>query len=85
MGLKVEKERHKVTIIMDNLKVRGYIHLMPKSRLTDVLNSTNIKDFIPITEAELTHDGETVYLQFVEINKHKINAIYLCDDNVIVK
>ncbi len=85
MGLKVEKEKYKATIVMNNMRIKGYIHIMPKSRLTDVLNSAQIKDFIPITDAEVEYNGKTIYLNFVEVNKNHIQALYLCEDNVVMQ
>ncbi len=78
MQLKVDKEKCRVVIILDNMKIIGYIHLTPRSRLTDILNSNQIKDFLPVTDAEVEiyTNGCKRFVDFIEINKNKINVIY---------
>ncbi len=78
MQLKVEKERYRVIILMDNMKITGYMYLTPRSRLTDVLNSNQMKEFIPVTDADIEfyENKQKIYVELIEINKNKINAIY---------
>jgi hypothetical protein len=83
MQLKIEKEKYRVIIMLDNMTIIGNIHLTPRSRLTDVLNSNQIKDFIPITDAEIEtyNTGQKQFIDLIEVNKNKINAIYPIEDN----
>ncbi len=78
-GLKLDKDIHKVVIFMDDLKIEGNMYFTHKSRFTDVLNSTQIKDFIPITNAtvEKLSTKEIFVVELVEVNKHQIKALYL--------
>ncbi len=84
-GMKIEKEPKKVVIFLQDLKVEGNIHLMPKTRLTDILNSNQIKDFIPITNAtiEVLSTKETYAVELVEINKCEMRAVYLKSDEIV--
>ena len=46
-----EEARTKVTILTDAYRIKGYIDLLPGSRVTDYM--TGAKDFIAVTEAEV--------------------------------
>ncbi len=83
MSLKVEKEKHKVTLILTNMKIKGYMHVMPKSRLTDALNAPQTREFIPITDAEVEINGDKIFLNLIEVNKNHVVAVYPCENNVI--
>lgn len=76
--MKVKKEKIKVSIYLINIRIIGYIHIMPHGRLTDNLNANTNKDFIPITEAEVhTYypDEKIEYVDAIEVNKAMIQAI----------
>ena len=78
-GLKLNKDIHRVIIFMDDLKIEGNMYLIQQSRLTDVLNSTHIKEFIPVTNATVVtlSTKESVTVELIEINKHAIKALYI--------
>ncbi len=84
MQSKVSKERYRVVIILDNMTVTGNIHIMPRSRLTDVLNSNHFKDFIPVTDAEIEIYNTDIkkFIDLIEVNKSKIKAIYPVEDGI---
>ncbi len=84
MQLKVEKEKYRAVLILDNMKITGYLHITPRSRLTDVLNSNQVRDFIPITDAEIEiyTTNEKRFVDLIEVNKNKISAIYPEEDNI---
>ncbi len=77
-GMKLEKDKLKVVIFLSNIIVEGNIHVIQKSRLTDFLNSNQIKDFIPVTNAtiEILATKEKINVEFIEINKKEIKALY---------
>ncbi len=84
MQLKVQKEKYRVVMLLEDMKIIGDMHITPRSRLTDVLNSNQIKDFIPITNAEIEvyKTNEKRFVDFMEVNKTKINAIYPEEYNI---
>ena len=47
----VEETRTKVTIFTGSYRIKGYIDLLPGSRVTDFM--TGSKDFIAVTNAEV--------------------------------
>ena len=81
-AMKVKKEKIKVSVYLNNIRVVGYAHVMRKARLTDYLNSTNQGNFLPITEAEVhTYypDEKVEYVDLIEVNKAMIQAVTLLD------
>ncbi len=84
MHLKVRKGRYRVVMLLEDMKIIGDIHITHRSRLTDVLNSNQIKDFIPITNAEIEvyKTNEKRFVEFMEVNKTKINVIYPEEYNI---
>ena len=46
-----EETRTRVTILTGSYRIKGYIDLLPGSRVTDYM--TGAKDFIAITDAEV--------------------------------
>ena len=46
-----EETRTKVTIFTGSYRIKGYIDLLPGSRVTDYM--TEAKDFIAVTDAEV--------------------------------
>jgi len=76
--MKVKKEKVKVSVYLNNIRIIGYIHIMRKGRLTDQLNADASKSFLPITEAEVYtyYPAEKMeYVDLIEVNKAKIQAI----------
>ena len=76
-AMKVKKEKIKVSVYLNNIRIIGYAHVMHKVRLTDYLNS-NAQNFLPITEAEVhTYypDEKVEFVDLIEVNKAMIQAI----------
>ena len=72
-ALKIEREKRKVVIIVPGFRVEGFIHMLPKMRLSDFVNTT--RQFIPITQAEIFGGDGTQKLydcDFMEINRDSI-------------
>ena len=81
-AMKVKKEKIKVSVYLNNIRIIGYAHVMHKGRLTDYLNSTNQGNFLPITEAEVhTYypDEKVEFVDLIEVNKAMIQAVTLLD------
>lgn len=78
MPAKLKKDRYRVVMFLDDIKITGYIHIITNSRLTDVLNSNQMKEFIPITDAdiEVYKFNQTQHLDLIEVNKNKIKVMY---------
>ena len=70
--MKIEKEKHKVTIVcMDKSVVRGYLHLDPGIRLSDFVNREK-EQFIVLTEAIFQNIGEIhAFKLYSELSKKK--------------
>jgi hypothetical protein len=49
---RIEKMPVKVTIFSHLFKVEGFVHVIPGSRLLDLLNAPG--DFLPVTEATIS-------------------------------
>jgi hypothetical protein len=77
-GMKIDKEKKRVVVFLDDTQIAGDIYLTPKTRLTDILNSTQTKDFIPITNAtiDILSTKQTLDIKLIEINKNKIKTIF---------
>ncbi len=68
-----------LAIIYGNVfRIRGEVHILSGSRLTDALNS-KAKDFIAVTDArimDLHEDRVIEEVAFVAVNRDAIMAIY---------
>ncbi|MDN5280289.1 MAG: hypothetical protein PWR01_4254 [Clostridiales bacterium] len=76
--MKPRKDQLRVTIFTPQHKIVGEIHLYENSRLSDILNTENLsKDFLPITQAEVTDlkTGNTVQANFISVNKNHIELV----------
>jgi hypothetical protein len=75
------KDKLKVVILTNTIRVEGEMHLVSGTRLTDIVN-VKTKDFFPITNAKIFADsGETLYdLDYVAINREEIVAIFPVGD-----
>ncbi len=60
-----EENKTRVTILTGTYRVKGYIDLLPGSRVTDYLRES--KDFIALTDAEVWELG----------NRHVLNAPFI--------
>ena len=72
-----EETRTKVTILTGTYRIRGYIDLLPGSRMTDFM--TGAREFIAVTEAEvweLVPGGRLVLsAQFIDVSRNHIEVI----------
>lgn len=71
------KDRLHVLIISRGLEIRGDLHVLAGSRLTDALNSKG-KDFLPVTDATVTVIGAAEPLQtqaYIAVNRDSIDCI----------
>jgi hypothetical protein len=76
--MKSQKDQLRVSIFTPQHKITGIIHLYENSRLSDILNTENIaKDFIPVTDAEITdfRSNTTVNANFISVNKNHIEIV----------
>ena len=72
-----QKDRLHVLIISRGLEIRGDLHVLAGSRLTDALNSKG-KDFLPITDATISVTGSEEPLRtqaYVAVNRDSIDCI----------
>ena len=70
---KIEREQRKVAIIVPGFRVEGKIHMLPKMRLSEFVNTA--RQFIPVTQAEVfSSDGsrKLYSCEFMEINRGSI-------------
>lgn len=73
-----KKEQLNVTIYTSQHKVRGMLHLVQNSRLSDILNTESMsRDFLPITSATITNlrNDVTVHAPFISVNKKMIELV----------
>jgi len=73
------KDKLKVMVCTPLYRVEGVIHLLPGSRLTDIINIKAGKDFIPITDAKVyaaTNDKVLYQTDFVSINRESIIMLF---------
>ncbi len=78
MQLKVEKDRIKVLVYLKDYRIRGTLHIIPNSRLSDNLSFTSKKtDFLPLTDCEITfNDGSVKKVDFVLIQISSVIMIH---------
>jgi Na+-transporting NADH:ubiquinone oxidoreductase subunit NqrA len=76
-----QKDRLHVLILSRGLEVRGDLHVLAGSRLTDALNSKG-KDFLPITDATISVIGAPEplrELKYIAVNRDSIDCIMEID------
>ena len=69
--------RTKVTIFTDAYRIKGYIDLLPGSRMTDFMASA--REFIAVTEAEVWElevgGRQLISAPFLDVSRHHIQVI----------
>lgn len=73
-----EKDTVRAMIYGSAFRIRGEVHILSGSRLTDALNS-KAKDFIAVTEAELLdlHEDRVIEeVEFIAVNREAVMCIY---------
>jgi Na+-transporting NADH:ubiquinone oxidoreductase subunit NqrA len=73
-----QKDTVQAMIYGNVFRIRGEVHILSGSRLTDALNS-KAKDFIAVTDAQIRGLHEVRVIEevaFVAVNRDAIMAIY---------
>jgi Na+-transporting NADH:ubiquinone oxidoreductase subunit NqrA len=73
-----QKDTVQAMIYGNVFRIRGEVHILSGSRLTDALNS-KAKDFIAVTDAQILglHEDRVIEeVAFVAVNRDAIMAIY---------
>ena len=76
--MSAKKEQLSVTVYTPQHKIRGRLHLIQNSRLSDILNTESMsRDFLPITGASITdlRSDITVQAAFISVNKKMIELV----------
>ncbi|KAF1083550.1 MAG: hypothetical protein GQF41_0328 [Candidatus Rifleibacterium amylolyticum] len=76
--MSAKKEQLNVTVFTPQHKIRGMLHLVQNSRLSDILNTESMsRDFLPITDAAITdlRSDVTVHAPFISVNKKMIELV----------
>jgi len=76
--MSAKKEQLNVTVYTPQHKIRGMLHLVQNSRLSDILNTESMsRDFLPITNASITdlRNDVTVQAPFISVNKKMIELV----------
>lgn len=72
-----EQNRTKVTILTANYRIRGYIDVLPGSRVTDFV--VEAKDFIAVTDAEVYEPElggrQVLVAPFIDVNRDHIQVL----------
>ena len=72
-----DETRTKVTIFTGSYRIKGYIDLLPGSRVTDFM--TGAKDFIAVTSAELWEleigGRQLMAAPFINVSREHIQVI----------
>ena len=72
-----EETRTKVTIFTGSYRIKGYIDLLPGSRVTDFM--TGAKEFIAVTDAEVFEleigGRQLMSAQFINVSRDHIQII----------
>ena len=79
---KIDREQRKVAIIVPGFRVEGKIHMLPKMRLSEFVNTA--RQFIPVTQAEVfSSDGSRKLYssEFMEINRDSIITMIPLESN----
>ena len=72
--------RTKIIILTASYRIKGYIDLLPGSRVTDYI--VGAKDFIAVTQAEVwgvNGGGLVLSAQFVDVSRDQIQVITTSD------
>lgn len=73
-----DKDRVRVVIMTDTLRIEGDMHVLVGSRLTDMLNS-KAKDFLAITDAVVTPalKDEVFYRTgYIAVNRESVRCLF---------
>ncbi|PKL39303.1 MAG: hypothetical protein CVV41_21440 [Candidatus Riflebacteria bacterium HGW-Riflebacteria-1] len=76
--MSAKKEQLHVTVYTPQHRIRGMLHLVQNSRLSDILNTESVsRDFLPITGASITdlRNDVTVQAPFISVNKKMIELV----------
>ena len=72
-----DETRTKVTIFTGSYRIKGYIDLMPGSRVTDFM--TGAKEFIAVTDAEVFEleigGRQLMSAQFINVSRDHVQVI----------
>jgi hypothetical protein len=72
-----EEARTKVTILTGSYRIKGYIDLLPGSRVTDYM--TGAKEFIAVTDAEVWEleigGRQLLVVPFLNVSRDHIQVI----------
>ena len=72
-----DETRTKVTIFTGSYRIKGYIDLLPGSRVTDFM--TGAKEFIAVTDAEVFEleigGRQLMSAQFINVSRDHIQVI----------
>jgi acyl CoA:acetate/3-ketoacid CoA transferase beta subunit len=74
------EHRKKVVILTDTYRIKGYIELLPGSRVTDYIQGA--KDFIVVTDAEvwsIEGNGLVLSAQFIDVSRGQIEVMTTTD------
>lgn len=74
----LKTEKIKVIVYTSRFRIEGYLHKVPGSRLTDVLN-VKVRDFLAMTEAKIrTLDGVAVIAEvpYLAVYRDSIIAVH---------
>jgi hypothetical protein len=73
----IEETRTKVTILTSAYRIKGYIDLLPGSRLTDFI--VDAKSFVAVTDAEVweLHLGgrQVLSAPFIDVSRDHIQIV----------
>lgn len=70
-----------VALVAGGWRIEGVVHIMPGTRLTDMMNS-NLKTFIPVTDA-VVYDGaglEIARPSYLAMNRDHVTVISPLDE-----
>ena len=71
-------------VLVDGIRVEGFIHQPPTLRLTDMLNrNTQDNPFLAVTDAHIRFpDGESLQYKFFTVNRAMIVCCFPIDEEV---
>ena len=73
-----DESKTKVTILTSTYRVRGYIDLLPGSRVTDFMSEA--RDFIAVTNAEVWElqvgGRQVAAAPFINVSREHVEIIY---------
>lgn len=74
----IDKEKIRITALVDRFRIVGNMYMYPGARLTDLVNVKE-QAYIPITEAEIYSLGDGKLLQkaeFLGLNRNRVSFFY---------